>query len=191
MAVVEAKKQGYNYKYADLATLIRYVEDELHLHVRFEGTWMKPLNQWGQGTILVGDDWQPVSSLLCPMPVIPVEKKGMDRQQSFFAAVTTAKRYSLMGALGIASTEDEEQLSVTLKRDAQTVERGSELKEKVDSILSEYDVPTGGESQFISQILQRPVKYGSLTEHQAQEFITRYETRKAKQQTVSKEGDMK
>lgn len=175
MGVVIASRQGYNYKYADLATLMRYVNEDLRLNVRFVGVQMPDLSQWGQATILCDKEWNALSEPLSPMPVIPVEKKGMDKQQAFFAAVTTAKRYSLMGALGIASTEDEEQLSAGLKRDMQNLDPDSDVKKRVDEILSACDVPPGQESQYISQILGKPVTYRKLTEKQGETFVTAYQ----------------
>lgn len=187
MAVVNAGAKGYNFKYADLATLMNYVNREMHFNVRFQSD--RDGDQWMQSTVICDESWNALTPPLCEMPVISVAKKGMTSDDSFYAGVTKARRYSLMGALGIATTEDVELLSNSLKRDTGELSEDSELKRQVDSILNELGIVKGYESQFISERCQQRIDYAHLTEVQAQLFISQYEQwKKSQTKQTSKEN---
>lgn len=181
MSVVNAGAKGYNFHYADLATLVNHVNHDLHFNVRF--TTGRDGDIWTQGTIVCDEQWKALTPELCPMPVIAVAKKGMSQDDAFYAGVTKARRYSLMGALGIASTEDVELLSNSLKRDTGELSQDSELKHKVDAVLNELNIVKGFESKFLSERCGQPVDYKHLTESQARLFLDRYDRWKQMQTT--------
>ena len=173
MSVVNAGTKGYNFKYADLATLMNHVNKELHINVRFRSD--REGDTWTQSTIICDENWHELTGALCEMPVIVVAKKGMAQDDAFYAGVTKARRYSLMGALGIATTEDVELLSNSLKRDTGELSEDSSVKHQVDAILNGLNIPKGRESQFISERLRQNVDYAHLTEAQARRFIAWHE----------------
>ncbi|KAA8827195.1 hypothetical protein [Bifidobacterium myosotis] len=187
MSVVNAGTKGYNFKYADLATLMNHVNKELHVNVRFRSD--RDGDMWTQSTVICDENWNETTPPLCEMPVIVVVKKGMTQDDAFYAGVTKARRYSLMGALGIAATEDVELLSNSLKRDTGELSSDSEAKHRVDGILNELAIPKGRESQFISERLRQNVDYAHLTEAQARRFIEWHEQwKKSQTKQTSKEN---
>lgn len=173
MSVVNAGAKGYNFHYADLATLMNHVNHDLHLNVRFNSRHED--DGWTQSTIVCDEKWNALTGELCPMPVIVVPKKGMNQDDAFYAGVTKARRYSLMGALGIATTEDVELLSNSLKRDTGELSQNSDLKHRVDAILNELNIVKHMESQAMSNLCHVQIDYKHLTEAQARLFIDRYE----------------
>lgn len=184
MSVVSAGAKGYNFHYADLATLMNHVNKDLHFNVRF--TSDHEGNEWTQATVVCDESWNALTPELCPMPVIVVAKKGMSQDDAFYAGVTKARRYSLMGALGIATTEDVELLSNSLKRDMGELDDDSELKKQVDLILRSNNVVRNQESQWLSNLCRQQITYSQLNDVQAEAVIRAYK-RLQEYQAKSKE----
>ncbi|NMM98093.1 ERF family protein [Bifidobacterium olomucense] len=176
MAVVKKNAKGGRGTYADLASLMAYVDETLHVKVRFTTVYLHDmLHQATQ--IQVGDQW---SDPICPIPVETGDGKGLSVMQQLGSALTYARRYSLCGALGIATTDDDGQTSGYRKRSLESMT--DEQQQRIDQILETMRIPPRQESAFISGILQRNVTYGTLTELQARQFIEAYDNRNRKKE---------
>ncbi|KFI66091.1 ERF family protein [Bifidobacterium cuniculi] len=177
MPVIEENKRSDYGSYTDLSSLMAYVEKEMKLAVRFEvaaGTEDEPdmvvtyLKQLPSSPYV---DW---TGPLCPAPIIV---GGGNRQvspaQAYGSALTYAKRYSLQGACGLATSSDSTQFTDTQTRDVQLM--SDETKERIDDLLDARSVPPGGEDRYLSGIVGSAVSYRTLTEPVAQRILDAYQ----------------
>lgn len=187
MAIIRKNTQGFGYNYADLGSILKYVEEHLHLQVKqtiqrdfgdnafgYIVTSVKPTGGFGE--------W---SEWTAPVPIIvgndePNQKRKPSVMQKLGSAITYARRYSIQMALGLAATDDDGQTSGALEREIPVMNEST--KKQIDLMLAERNVPNGQENQFLSSILRRQVKYAALTEDDAQAILQAYEQHKSREE---------
>lgn len=187
MPVVRKDTQGYGYNYADLGSILKYVEEHLHLQVKQtikEGygdnelgyivtsvKTISPYSEWSDWTapvpIIVGDDEQN-------------QKRKPTAMQKLGSAITYARRYSIQMALGLAATDDDGSTSGALEREIPVM--SDDTKHEIDVMLVDQNVPKGQENTFLSNILRRQVKYATLSEQDAQTIINAYQKHKNREE---------
>lgn len=181
MAVVKKTVKGGRGNYADLASLVAYANDELHVRVRWATVYLG--DRLHQATQVQQDGkW---SDPLCPIPVETGSGSGLTVMQQLGSALTYARRYSLCGALGIATTDDDGQTSGYRRRNVERMT--DEQQATIDRILAETNTPPGRENNLLSNVLHRPVAYGTLSMTDAQQVIESYEANKKQQHKEDKQ----
>ena len=126
--IVEKNKNGYGYKYTDIAQIHEYLESQ-------------GISYW-QYTERIGDD-----DYIFTVPIINGEEKPARRgcrivngnllaksnvAQELGAAITYARRYSLLMAFGLATDDD----------DAECLTRNKDKKEKKPEKISSEQIAT-------------------------------------------------
>ena len=180
MAVVKKNRKAYGYDYADLPSILLYVDETLHLEVRQHVVYdVAPHFPYGCVVTSIRQKAGEWSDWLAPIPVlVGDETEGGNQKrkntlaQRYGSAETYARRYSLNTALGLSSTDDDAQTSGFQKRSVKFMT--DEQKTQIDRILEDCKIPVGQENGFIGTVLQTRVAYGTLTEYQAQRFIDAY-----------------
>lgn len=180
--VIAKNRKAFGYDYADLAQILVYVTGTLHYEVRQTVTYELPQFPYGCVETSFRLPNEPWSEWLAPTPVlVGDETEGGNQKrkntlaQRYGSAQTYARRYSLNTALCLAATDDDAQSSGYQRRSIPFMT--DEQKRTVDRILGELGVPAGQENNQLSQVLGYPVAYATLTEFQAQQFITAYNAR--------------
>lgn len=176
MPVMEENKRSNYGAYADLSSLVAYVAREMKLAVRFgvisgtDGQPDKVVTYLKQTPASPYVDW---TGPLCPVPIlVGTGNRQVNPAQAYGSALTYAKRYSLQGACGLATSSDSSQFTDVQTRDVQLM--SDETKERIDDLLNSRSVPPGGEDRYLSGIVGTPVAYSTLTEPIAQRILDAY-----------------
>lgn len=126
MAITRLKKssKGYNYKYTELATIHEELEKQGIAYKQEVKYNAEAGADYIWTTLFINDEWQ---EPLCGCRVITGELSGGNSAQEQGSALTYARRYSLLMALGWATEDDDAQSLGSAKPQAKTnYQAGSE-----------------------------------------------------------------
>lgn len=186
MPVVAKTSKGNFGTYADLASLIAYVERDMQCTVSFDTRY----HDEGRITVisivvpLKGGVSEGRAFPTCETPVFwEGSNTRLNQAQAYGSAFTYACRYSLLGACGLSATDDDAQTSGTPQRDLHLM--GDDTKQRIDLMLAECNVPPGQQSAYLSRIAGMRVDYVRLTEPVAQRILASYTQHR--QQTTTEE----
>lgn len=188
MPVVAKTSKGNFGTYADLASLIAYVERDMECWVAFDTTHhddgritVHSIVTPRKGGVSDGRAFPP-----CETPVFwETTNSRLNQAQAYGSAFTYACRYSLLGACGLSATDDDAQTSGTTQRDLHLM--GDDTKQRIDLMLAECNVPPGQQSAYLSRIAGTRVDYARLTEPIAQRILTSYTQHRQQTNTQPKE----
>ena len=130
--------QGYGYKYTDIAGIHEYLESEGLSYYQYVETDQTTGRDYVM-TVKVGADGKESSPLRGAEIIQPEEKNPT---QAYGKGLTYARRYSLLLAYGLATTDDDAMLSTDAPQEKPSKKSGKEYKpapKKTDDPTAVYE----------------------------------------------------